>query len=201
MFQFWVRSLGTVNSAMRNLFLGSICLFSSLLFSQSNSRTPNSYSPPPGFQNTPFKLMVLDHQIPHAFVCTVVTEDLRLRQEVSTLYQGKVDSVRVFEAPATTEDLTKVEELLSSAEFQSAKPNLPRVGTVVHGRNVTIITSDHRARNFFDEDRGGLPKSVANFIKFTEATRWRKLPKVTGKPELICPIPMLSAVKITHATE
>lgn len=124
------------------------------------------------------------------YKCTVLTEDGRLRYEVST--GGKPT---LFEGTASDDDVTRLRELVNGPNFQSAmqyqNQKVKKHGIIAmappSGRLITVEVKNVDGKvQTIAYGGGGVPSSLAGLISFTADVSNRNLPKVEGKTESLC---------------
>jgi hypothetical protein len=129
----------------------------------------------------------------HSYIssCTVLTEDGRLRYEVSPV-GGKPT---LFEGTASDDDVTRLRELVNDANFQSAMQyqnqkfkHHRRIGIVPLGTRVIAVEVKNvdgklQTVSFAGTD---VPSYLAGLISFTTDVSNRNLPNLQGKTEPLC---------------
>jgi len=163
---------------------------------------PVSYAQPsPYLPRVPFKVVIEDLAGPQ-FTCTVFTSDSRIRREVASFHGASLYKVVAYEAPAEKDDIQRVEAMLASPQFVAWKTPPGRPTVLGQDSHLwTVIDPKYRAHGFVEDGKGGFPEAGKVFRDFAKEIEKRKLPKLSGKPELICTIPVISVLKVTHATE
>ncbi len=134
------------------------------------------------------------------YTCTVLTEDGRLRREVSRINQGHAGRADVFEGIASKEDMEQVKALINDPNFQSeARNHKPRI--TIAERTFTVEADLHsELLTVTFADRGGKgapPPYIMGFLRFSDEVANRNLPKVSGKVEMMCR-PLTDPNKLTH---
>src|SRR5579864_6984631 len=129
---------------------------------------------------------------PSSYNCTVLTEDGRLRYEVSSPAGAQPT---LFEGTASDDDVMRLRELVNDPNFQSAMQyqnqkfkNHRRITIApLEGRliAVDVKSADGKLQTLvFGGTR--VPSALAGLISFTTDVSSRNLSKVEGKTESLC---------------
>jgi hypothetical protein len=109
------------------------------------------------------------------YTCTAVTQDGRLRREVTSTSMGQTSSPEIFEGLASEDDRARLKSLIADPDFQAAsrqnKPGLSMASP--QGRIVAVEASfaDNREETVAFSDAYGktsAPACLARFLSFAE---------------------------------
>jgi hypothetical protein len=126
------------------------------------------------------------------YTCTVLTQDGRLRREVTTLFRGQADRPDVFEGVASDEDMKRLKTLVAQNEFAAATRNHQPGMTMVSptGRILTVEANfDGTLKTVSFADNTGrtpIPPYLVELSLFADDVKTRNLPKLKGKIQSIC---------------
>jgi hypothetical protein len=126
------------------------------------------------------------------YTCTVLTKDGKLRVEVTHLNMG-LSPPDIFEGMALTGDVKLVEALVSEPGFQTAAgQNTPGPKMVLADGRALIAEAnlDNKRQTVAFYDRTGskaTPSYLVGLLSFVAEVKSRKLFKIKGKAQSMCP--------------
>lgn len=145
-------------------------------------------------QSGPFRLRVADFRW-DKFTCTALTEDGRLRREVTPVVNGGYLQPEVREINASESDVQRLRAIVLEPEFQNIAKKNPEAGMgmiLPDGRMIFVemtINGEHHWIAFHSPNGTSRPEYLKPLFVFTEEVKDRELPKLDCKTAPVCPLP------------